>query len=64
MENKEARETLKALQQNFAIINDTFTQMVEEMKNAIVRHEKMLTTSLVKHKKETESMKRCLKKIE
>jgi len=30
VEEKEARENLKVLQQNFTIVNNTFTQMVEE----------------------------------
>jgi hypothetical protein len=50
-EEKEARETLKALQWNFAIVDGTVTQMVEEMKNVIIRHEKALTMTLVRHKK-------------
>jgi hypothetical protein len=53
-EEKEVRETLKALQQNFAIMDGTLTQMVEEMKNAAVCHEEALTTTLVRHKEEME----------
>jgi hypothetical protein len=53
-EEKEAKETLKALQQNFAIMDGTLTQMVEEMKNAVVCHEEALTTTLVRHKEEME----------
>jgi hypothetical protein len=40
------------------------TQMVEEMKNAKVFHEVMLTTWLVRHKEEMESVTGCLKKVE
>jgi hypothetical protein len=46
------------------IVDGIFIRMVEEMKNAVVRHEKMLTTTLVRHKEEMESMMGCLKKIE
>jgi len=53
-EEKEVRETLKALQQNFAIMDGTLNQMVEEMKNATVCHEETLTTTLVRHKEEME----------
>jgi hypothetical protein len=38
--------------------------VVEEMKNAEIQHEEMLTTTLVRHKEEMDSMTRCLKKIE
>jgi hypothetical protein len=38
--------------------------MVEEMKNAIVRHEEMMTKTTVRHKEEMESMTGCLKKVE
>jgi hypothetical protein len=34
------------------------------MKNEKVRHEVSLTTRLVRHKEEMESMTRCLKKVE
>ncbi len=34
------------------------------MKKAKVCHEKMLTTTLVRHKEEMESMMGCLKKVE
>jgi hypothetical protein len=45
------------------IVNNTLTQLVEEMKNAVVQHEEMLTTTLVKHKEEMESVVGCLKKV-
>jgi hypothetical protein len=35
-------------------VDGTFTQMVEEMKNATACHEEALTTTLVKHKEEME----------
>jgi hypothetical protein len=38
--------------------------MVEEMKNAAVRHEEVLTTTLVRHKEEKKSVIMCLKKVE
>jgi hypothetical protein len=62
-EEKEARETLKALQWNFAIVDGTVTQMVEEMKNVTIHHEKALTMTLVRHKKEMESVTKYLKKV-
>lgn len=34
------------------------------MKNVVVRHEEALTTTLVKHKEEMESITECLKKVE
>jgi len=46
------------------IVDGTFTQVVEEMKNVVVRHEEALTTTLVKHKEEMESITECLKKVE
>ncbi len=46
------------------IIDDTVIQVVEEMKKVEVCHEKMLTTTLVKHKEEMESVMGCLKKVE
>jgi hypothetical protein len=38
--------------------------VVEEMKNATIRHEEALTTTLVRHKKKMELMTECLKKVE
>jgi hypothetical protein len=38
--------------------------VVEEMKNATIQHEKMLTITFVRHKEEMESMTWCLKKVE
>jgi hypothetical protein len=38
--------------------------VVEEMKNATIRHEEALTTTLVKHKEEMELVMECLKKVE
>jgi hypothetical protein len=36
------------------IVDGTFIRVVEEMKNATIRHEKTLTITLVKHKEEME----------
>jgi hypothetical protein len=55
---------LKALQQNFAIVDGTLIRAVEEMKNAAICHEEMLTTTLVRHKEEMELVTRCLRKVE
>jgi hypothetical protein len=46
------------------IMDGTFTRIVEEMKNAEVHHEVALTTRLVRHKEEMESVMGCLKKVE
>jgi hypothetical protein len=54
VEETEIRETLKAPQYNFVIVDNTFTQVAEEMKNVVVWHDKMLTTTFVKHKEEME----------
>jgi hypothetical protein len=44
-------------------MDGTFPQVVEKMKNAIICHEEVLTTSLVRHKEEMESVTKCLKKF-
>jgi hypothetical protein len=45
-------------------MDGTFTQMVEEMKNATIHHEITLTTTLLKHKKKKmELVMGCLKKV-
>ncbi len=62
-EEKEARETLKALQQNFLIMDCTLTQVVEEMKNATLRHEEALTTTLVRHKEKMGLVTKCLNNV-
>ncbi len=62
-EEKEAKETLKALQQNFVIMDCTLTQVVEEMKNAIIRHEEALTITLVRDKEEMGLVMKCLKNV-
>jgi hypothetical protein len=36
VEEREVKETLKALQQNFKIVDITLTRVMEEMKNAVV----------------------------
>ncbi len=36
VEEKEVKQTLKVLQQNFMIVDGTFTRVVEEMKNATI----------------------------
>jgi hypothetical protein len=46
------------------IVDGTFTRVVEEMKNVVVRHEETLITTLVKHKEKMESITKCLKKVE
>jgi hypothetical protein len=38
--------------------------MVEEMKNVTFHHENTMTTTLVRHKEEMESMMGCLKRVE
>jgi hypothetical protein len=45
-------------------VDGTFIQVVEEMKNVTICHEKTLTTTLVKHKEEMELVIKCLKKVE
>jgi hypothetical protein len=46
------------------IVDGTFTRVVEDMKNVAVCHEEALTTTLVRHKKEMESIMECSKKVE
>jgi hypothetical protein len=46
------------------IVDGTLIQVVDEMKNAAIGHEEVLTITLVKHKEEMESVMGCLKKIE
>ncbi len=62
-EEKEARETLKVLKQNFVVVEGMFNQMVEEIKNAALCHEEVLTTTLVRHKEEMELVMECLRKF-
>lgn len=45
-------------------MDGTFTRVVEEMKNATFCHEKVLTTTLVRHNEDMELVTKCLKKVE
>jgi hypothetical protein len=45
-------------------MDDTVTQVVEDMENGEVHREVALTTRLVRHKEEMESVTGCLKKVE
>jgi hypothetical protein len=49
---------------NFAIVDGKLTQVMEEMKNAVVCYEEMLTTTFIRHEEIMELVMKCLKNVE